>query len=249
MFVYFGIMPLQINSIYTDSASTHFRILGGLGKYTYIHQGCGSETIIKEQIPFGEIYLTYDKKKEGTPYISGINAGYILTREAREKIYADSLENNADFYLSKNTIPIHIIYLNPFVNTEWKYFAFGLGLFGMGGYKIKRNHVSDSYIRGISLYTRLGNLNSFYMDASIFHTPPLFSGNLMKMGCGIRTSPKINLWLGVGAFPYDRPGLTLKGDYRVHSRLNISTLIRYGYNEGIPEGAISFGLIYGFKDK
>ena len=239
MIAYFGIIPLQITTTYTDSSSTYLRIIGGLGRFIIIHTDCDGNIIRKEKIPFGELNLSIDHKINHSPVRIGMNTNYLATREGSGSTY----DSGSGIYIwPNNHSPVNILYFNPFINVEWKYFAFGIG----GAIVPKFKDITIDGGLG-SLYLRLGNLQSIYIDASLLHTPPIFAGSCIKAGLGFRLNDKNRWWIGTGAFPYDNLGLILKTDYKVRPRLYINSLLYYGQNRGVSEGGVSFGLTYGFK--
>ena len=252
MIAYFGIIPLQITTTYTDSTSTHLKIIGGLGRFIFLHTDCDGNIIRKEKIPFGELNITIDHKISEKPVRIGMNTNLIITQEKSERLH-DSESGN--YYWSNEHIPIYAFMCNPFLNAEWKYFAIGIGSMGIQKFSKDENNnhflsiiPNNSTFSGLgSLYLRLGNLQSIYIDASLLHTPPIFAGSCIKAGLGFRLNDKNRWWIGTGAFPYDNLGLILKTEYKVRSRLYINSLLYYGQNRGVSEGGVSFGLTYGFK--
>ena len=87
MIAYFGIIPLQLTTTYTDSSSTHLRIIGGLGRFILIHTDCDGNIIRKEKIPFGELNLSIDHKISEKPVRIGMNTNFIATRERSVSTY------------------------------------------------------------------------------------------------------------------------------------------------------------------
>lgn len=215
-------MPFQISPIDSDSTLSHIKIFTGVGRFIRIPISCDGEKRI-EEIPFGEINVSYDKKFENFPMRIGINTSVLSMGEDNGKL--------KDYTFT----PI----INPFVNFEWRYFAFG---FGAG--------IVPNYEPGLgSLYLRLGNYDKLYLDASLLHTPPIITGGAIRAGLGVRVNASNKLWLGTGFAPYEYLGISGQIEHRIRQNLYITTHIFYGQNEGLSEGAISLGLTYGFNEK
>jgi len=219
---YFGVMPFQISPIDSDSTLAHIKIFSGVGRFIRIPISCYGEKRI-EKIPFGEINVSYDKKFKNFPMRIGINGSIISIGEDEGKL--------KDYTFMP--------YINPFVNFEWRYFAFG---FGAG--------IIPNTQPGLgSLYLRLGNYDKLYLDASVLHTPPIITGGCMRAGLGVRVNTLNKLWVGTGFVPYEYLGIIGQLEHRIKPDLYVNTLIFYGHNEGEIEGAISLGLTYGLNKK
>ena len=246
MITYFGVMPLQITMTYNDSLSTHIKIIGGLGRLVYPHTDCEGNVIRKEKIPFGELNLIVDHKIKDKPIRIGVNTNLIITRNKSEST-RDNETGNYDW--STDYSPIYGVICNPYINAEWKYFAFGIGVVSTQSF-IKNNDDNNNNFNGIgSLYLRLGNPQKFYADASLGHKPPIYVGSWLKAGVGFRLSEYNQWWIGTGGIPYDNLGLIISTDYKIRSRLYLGALIYYGRYYSISQGGISFGVTYGLNKR
>lgn len=246
IFTFLGVLPLQITTTSKDSTETNFRVTGGLGQYAHIRRGCAGEVYEKEKIPFREIGVSIDHKTK-TPFRLGINSGYIFTKKKSEMVYYyDPVHDYYSRRWSHDNPPIGIFTINPFINVEWKHFAIGGGYFGSSRAIMDNDDGSDndSFEHFFSGYIRIGNIRSFYVDASLFHTTLIFSGSHIKLGLGFRPFPNVGWWFGVGDQPYDKIGLIMKTDIRIRSHLYLDALIRLGDSEGITESAVGLGLTY-----
>jgi hypothetical protein len=226
MLAFLGILPLQIAVAPKDSAVTNFRISGGYGQYAQILRGCEG-VVDKEKIPFSEIGISIDHKT-GSCFRLGLHATEIWTKK-------ESANHQYDR-------PVEIMALNPFINAEWKNFAIG------GGYlwasKSLLNLDDDSEEHRPSVYFRVGNTKTVYVDASYLQTTPVYSGSLFRAGLGSHKSPGFGWWFGVGYGPYDKGGLMVKTDLRLQRNLYLDALLRLGGSEGISENAVGLGLTY-----
>lgn len=239
-----SMLPLQINISPEDSSETNFQFTGGIGQYVNISRGCSGEVLDKETIPFQEIGVSVDHKT-GKHWRLGLQGSYIFSQKHRELSY----EHGEDRYVGKS-IPTQIFILNPYVNFESKYFALG------GGYIFANDVLPASDDTPIvfgknypSGYLRLGNVKTFYVDASLFHTTPLLSSNYIKYGLGFQINPKIDFWIGSGIAPYDQGGIIAKTHIQIQPNLYLNALARIGSSEGISENAIGLGLTYQLKGK
>lgn len=245
IFSFISVLPMQITITSKDSTETNFRVTGGLGQYAHISRGCEGNVLDKEEIPFSEIGVSIDHKTK-TPFRLGLNSGYIFTKKKSEMVdYYHPVHGYSQRWSHDNP-PIGIFTVNPFINAEWKYFAIGGGYFGSSRAIMDDDDGSDNdtFEHLISGYIRIGNIKSFYVDASLFHITPIFSGSCSKLGLGFRLNPNVGWWFGVGGQPYDKGGLIMKTDIRIRSHLYLDALIRLGSSEGITESAVGLGLTY-----
>lgn len=241
LFVYIGVLPVQIDTTSKDSTETNFRVTGGFGQYAHISRGCEGNVLDKEDIPFSELGASIDHKTK-TPFRFGLNADYIFTKRERE---LDNYYRNGNYYgqrYSGNKSSKEIFTVNPNINAEWKYFALGGGYLWASRPIIDSDDDSGEHLG--SGYIRIGNIRSFYFDASVFHTTPIFSESCFKLGLGFRSNPNVGWWFGFGAEPYDKGGLIMKTNVRIQPHLYLDTLIRIGSSEGVSESAVSLGLTY-----
>jgi hypothetical protein len=226
------IMPLQISMPPTDSTETNLRIIGGYGQYAEVARGCEGNVIDKDEIPFTEIGASLDHKTQ-RPIRLGIHADYIWTKEERELEGYNQYERFAGPWHSKN-----IFSVNPFITAEWNYFAIGGGYVWSSKQIIDENHFASGYIR-------IGNMSSVYFDASLFHTPSIYTEGVVKLGLGSNSNPDFNWWFGLGGIkPHDKAGIIWKSNIRLQKNLFLNPLVRLGISEGISESAIGFGLTY-----
>lgn len=239
LFIFVGVLPLQINTTSKDSTETNFRITGGLGQYAHISRGCEGNVLDKEKIPFSEIGVSIDHKTK-TPLRLGLNVSYIFTKEESELVYYSYGQKYVRY--AGNQRPIEIFTVNPFINAEWKNFAIGGGAFWANRPTFYNNDNSLGHFG--SWYIRIGNIRSFYIDISLLHTTPVFSGSCFKSGLGFRSNHNIDLWFGIGYQPYDNIGFIAKTNIPIQPHLFLDALYRLGGSEGVSENAISLGLTY-----
>jgi len=238
---FIGILPLQITIPPQDSTETNWQIAGGMGQYAHIIRGCEGNVIEKEKIPFAEIGASVDHKTK-SPIRYGLCFNYIATKEGREvRDYYDEYYGYYSGYSGSNQ-SLGIFTANPFVNAEWKYFALGAGYVVSNGLRFEAGDDPEHHFP--SAYLRIGNARLVYLDASIFHTIPLYSGGLFRMGLGVHPTPKFSYWIGICGVPYDKTSALIKTDFIIQPNLTMNTLVRIGRSEGIPEAAVSLGLTY-----
>lgn len=212
-----------------------------MGQYAHVSRGCEGNVLDKEKIPFREIGFSIDHKTR-SPLRLGIHSSYISTTTKSELVeYHNQYRGYYEKFSHENS-PIEIFTVNPFINGEWKNFAVGRGYFVASRSILEdKNDLNEQFFSG---YIRIGNMNSVYADALIFHATPVFAGNCFKLGLGFRPKPAFCCWVGFGVKPYDRTGLIVKTDMRLQQHLYLDTLIRLGSSNNIWENAVGLGLTY-----
>ena len=95
-----------------------------------------------------------------------------------------------------------------------------------------------------SAYLRVGNVRSFYIDASVFHKTPLISDGYFTLGLGASRSRKFGYWIGLGTGPYDKAGLVIKTDFGIGTNFSLNLSGRLSSSEDISESAINVGVSY-----
>ncbi len=112
-------------------------------------------------------------------------------------------------------------FIYPDLALEWKYFS--LGTTGL----------------------RLGSRSEFYFEGKIFDRPPFFPGRgLFHAGFGGKLkNSDINLWGGVGVFPYNDLGITGQIEIPYSDNLFLYFNGRYGIERksGMDEFGLSIG--------
>lgn len=234
LFIFIGMMPIHISMTSKDSTETNLRITGGYGQYAEIKRGCSGNIIDKDSVPIREIGVSIDHKTK-IPFRLGLNANYLRTKEEHQ--YYEYSNYNQQYVNTWQSVDVFTV--NPFINIESKYFALG------GGYvwanRIIPSIDEQNYRSG---YIRIGNINSTYFDASLFHTTPVFSGSIFKLGLGFNQNPEFKWWIGVGALPQDNLGIIYRANIQIQKHYFLNTLVRLGVSEGISECAVSIGLTY-----
>lgn len=239
LFILIGLLPLGVSINPNDSTETNLHFMGGNGQFAMIERGCDGSIISKKDIPFREAGISIDHKTN-SPVRIGLNANYLNVKKR------DYKENFINYNYTFNEIwkSTNIIALNPFMNLEWKYFALGGGYIWSNKSLIDHDYNSQDNQFG-SGYVRIGNVNSFYFDASLFHSTLFFSGSSFKMGLGFASIPNVKTWFGLGAGPpHDGGAFLTKVDIRIQQNLYLNTLLRLGTSEGIWENSIGLGISY-----
>jgi hypothetical protein len=220
LFIFIGMMPIHISMTSKDSTETNLRITGGYGQYAEITRGCTGDVHDKDIVPIREIGISIDHKTK-IPFRLGINANYLRTKEE---------------YTWQS---IDVFTVNPFLNVEFKHFALG------GGYLWADREIPVIDEKKIwTGYLRIGNIKLNYFDASFFHTTPVFSGSIFRLGFGFNKNPELKWWFGIGAIPQDNIGFIIRANIQIQKHYFLNTLVRLGVSEGISESTVGLGLTY-----
>ena len=235
-FIYFiliGTLPIAIIPE-PDSTVTNIGISGNLGQFAEISRGCSGEVLEKNAIPLREVDASIDHKTRTAVRI-GIRSAYLVSEEEGNTYpYEGS-------YQRRFTRSEHFA-INPFLNFDWRYVAIGGGYCWINPHFFKTESIPSGYLR-------LGNLNTYYIDASLYQTMPLFSGGIFKIGIGSNKHPEFGWWIGTGAGIYDRAGFMAKTNIRLQPDLFLDTFLRLGSSENISEYSVGLGLRYQLIDK
>ncbi len=227
----FVLLVLPVGKTTQDSSTTTMSFSAGTGQYAYVSRGCEGQVLSKKEIPFLEFNASVDHNASSHAQI-GLRASYISTHRRHEgyTFYGNEIIKLSD---------LQILTLNPVLNINWKYFAIG------GGFLWAGEDLPETDTRYFpSAYLRVGNVHSFYVDASVFHKTPLISDGYFTFGFGVSRSHKFGYWIGMGGGPYDKVGLVLKTDLGIGTNLSLNVSGRLGTSENISENAINVGISY-----
>jgi hypothetical protein len=240
--LFMAALPIGFTPAPDDSSETNFQLWGGAGQYALITRGCNNEILDKQEIPFSEVSAALDYKS-ASPVRAGVRGSYIRSKKESEQVFSGESGN---YRYRHKLISTEIFAVNPFVNLEWKNFAFGTGYLWANDHLDAGNNIDKNLF---SLYLRVGNPRTAYVDASFLHTSPLLSDGYLKMGLGSNRNPKVGWWLGLGGLPQDKAGLIARTNIRLRQHLGLGILARIGGSEGVSESAVSLGVTYQFQGK
>lgn len=237
--VLLALMPVGVQ-VDNDSTETNLEFMANTGQYAYVARGCDNEVRYKQPLPLKEMSAAVDYKTN-SPIRIGVKGSYLRTEIEDENSYE---YNNQTGRYEYRFHAAEGVAVNPFVNVETDNFAIGGGALWTDNSLPFSGSMSSGW--SPSGYVRFGNLKTFYVDMSLFHTTPLISGNYLNLGIGSRRNPGFEWWLGTGFLPYENLGLVGKTYIPVNERTAVSLFARFGSTEGIIDGAIGIGLRYGY---
>jgi hypothetical protein len=120
--LFMSALPIGFTPAPDDSSETNLQLWGGAGQYALITRGCNNEILDKQKIPFSEVNAALDYKS-ASPVRMGIHGSYIRSKKEGEQVTYNTPTNMSHTQL----ISTEIFAVNPFINLEWKKFAFGAG--------------------------------------------------------------------------------------------------------------------------
>lgn len=233
-------LPLEVVVPPEDGSETNLGLGWSAGHYAIIARGCDGSIISKRQASFQELNFSLDHKF-ASPIRLGVRSYFKKAkRESDTEYYWNSI-NGTSRFVDQCQDERHV-FINPFFQAEWKWFAIGLGPV----WSIEKNGQASlsngdtHFDPRCSGYLRIGPPKLFYWDLSIL--PSYVSGVLT--GFGGMVSHDVNLWLGVGGGVQDKAGFVCKSDIRLYSDLYLNVMTRLGISEGVSENAIHLGLTY-----
>ena len=215
--------------------------MGGGGQYGIIARDCDGNAYQREKSSFKEVSVSFDHKP---------------TRNLRF-----GLRTHYIFGLSDYEGPIkppygtfnRILIVNPFVNFESEFIAFGIGpLFQTNALPERGAIGGNGRFKGaskkpISVFVRAGS-SPRYFTFSFLHAAPIFSNGYFQFGRAFETK-KVNAWVGTGVGPYDHLGLLVKLNLQLQPSLYLNTITRIGQSAGVGEYAFGLGLTYRLRKR
>ncbi len=230
--------PLMIDTSPKNTTKTNMTIWGSAGQYALIDRGCSGEILREKGIGFGEMGLKLSQENKKTEV--GILAH--LTSDQKE-VEEERHDPNYGYY-SVYSYPRQFGFaLNPFVEIRGHYVGVGFGFLASGSQLAKLIDEKGVHFMP-SFHLRFGNLQSLYLDASLFQHPWLYAGNYLRIGLGSKKSSTFHPWFGVGFGPADKPGFIARGTFSLGNRTNLQAILRLGESTGILEPAVGLGVTY-----
>ncbi len=224
-----ALMPLGVK-LGENPASTNVELMTNTGQYAYVARGCDNEVLHKQPLPLNELSAALDYKTN-SPVRLGIKASYLSTK----------IEDDTYYGRDYKFVPITGWAVNPFLNLEADNIGIGGGAVWAENSMPSGGSVETRWFP--SGYVRLGHLNTFYFDISLFHNIPLMSGNFINMGIGAN-SPEVEWWLGTGFGPYEHLGFTGKLYIPINERTSTHIFGRFGTTEAVADWSVGIGLRY-----
>lgn len=143
-----------------------------------------------------------------------------------------------------------LLFVNPYIAGEWKYFGLGLGI-GIGR-DTRRWWGNPVLLKFPTAHLRIGPKDIFYFSAHLLEDYPLYSGGgIIRVGFGTKLHPKTRLWVGTGIVGIDFfetayahfPIISLEQKIGENCFMNIKSGAIYGK----WDFSLSLGLTYRFS--
>ncbi len=192
-----------------DSSSTSIEFALGKGSYSEIHRDCSGKVLSVTDYPYLDGGVAIDHNIP--PARIGLKAGFVNESAGQLSAGEESYTASAG---GRN-----LYYVNPDVGIHQDWFGLDCGIAVFSGDLMETgySYSSDGTRMLPSVRLRLGYPDGVHFSTSFADNMPIVSGGgLIDAGFGFPLStPGSNLWLGLGALPYEGLGLTLKGDFPI----------------------------------
>ncbi len=132
-------------------------------------------------------------------------------------------------------------YVNPFISVEKDMWGMGLGVV-ISNNRLWTDTVDYGEHDEGSVYPtghfRLGDLQKFYLNASMWEGVPIYSGGgLWTVGAGVRPVHWLHLWGGLGGGgPYTKEGLMARANVDLGRHFTLGTNVRFRKDAGSDFG-------------
>lgn len=217
-------LAVDVSPTLPDSSVTSLTIAMGSGDYAYVTRGCDNQVLSAEKRHFRESAIALNHDFKGAPEL-GVRATILDEMPEYEQ---------------------GTVILNPYGALEGKKVGFGIGYVAVPDEAQYYYYYDRHYeIVPASGHIRFGARTGTHFSMNLNEDIPLTSGGgAFRMGFGFRPAKVADIWLGMGAIPYDKTGFVARTDIHATRFLDLHATGRLGGSEGIRENAFSVGATF-----
>jgi hypothetical protein len=240
------VLPLGYYPESPDSMDFGIGVHGGTGQVASVIRGCDGTDYHGEGSEFTDVSVSAWMAMPPcvrSPIVFGVRGGQCESN-------AGFAAHQQDGYGRSANRSIQFSYVNPHASIETK--KLGLGIGYMCGdvpqslYDLEYSDKPAHRTRPTG-HIRLGNLEKTYFMFSHAESTPLVSaGGMANIGIGYPAGRSVHLFSGLSGGFYDGAGFLQQGRFRLSQNLALDMTPRLGSGGGVPEHALSGGVVYRF---